>query len=93
MLVRAVVTRKSKVTTGRRLPPIIPRTTTNPDAIPIKLMTTCKVVNASKLMPRIMMVSFRKCRVATQQRSQRRDRVRQASVFAMTNFDSVLSVV
>jgi hypothetical protein len=65
MLVRAVVTRKSKVTTGRRLPPIIPRTTTNPDAIPIKLMTTCKVVNASKLMPRIMMVSFHKCGVAS----------------------------
>jgi hypothetical protein len=53
-LVRIVVTRNSAVHPSTRFEPNIPHNTTIPEKIPIRLMTTCMVVNAEIDMPRIM---------------------------------------
>ena len=41
MLVRTVVIRKIAVNSGNHRPPIIPKITMNPVAIPIRLIITC----------------------------------------------------
>ena len=59
-LVSTVVHRKRVVHPSRRTPDIIPNTTIKPEAMPIRLITTCSRVNASSVIPRVMvdLVSF-----------------------------------
>jgi hypothetical protein len=48
------VVRNSAVIAGIRFDAIIPKITTNPEAIPIKLIATCTCVNTATLIPKIM---------------------------------------
>jgi hypothetical protein len=53
-LVATVVARKSAVQPSSRFPVSSPKTTTNPDAIPTRLIKTCTRVNVDVVIPTIM---------------------------------------
>src|SRR6516162_10455441 len=53
-LVSIVVSRKSAVMPGSRCEPKSPNRTTKPETIPIRLMMTCTIVKADRLIPRTM---------------------------------------
>ncbi len=53
-LVRIVNSRNIAVKAGIRLEPSIPNMTIMPATMAIRLMTTCRVVKADKLIPRTM---------------------------------------